>query len=154
MTLTCRTQRLAGSDLGFLPEHLARLQAPSIRSMFLIRPDDERCYRYDPYQHTLHNIPCRPDVRQVMDSMQDVLPALAATLLLFAAPGILPKVRGRRKSHLEGCRRTTRSFRYGLGGFGHQLCPLGVTGEPWVGQLIDQPGLAGVGAAFVGSRPS
>lgn len=31
-------------------------------------------------------------------------------------------------------------------------CPLGVTGEPWIGQLLDQPGLVGVGAAFVGSK--
>ena len=33
------------------------------------------------------------------------------------------------------------------------FCPLGVTGEPWTSRLLDQPGLVGVGAAFVGATP-
>jgi len=31
------------------------------------------------------------------------------------------------------------------------FCFLGVTGEPWASQLVDQPGLCGVGAAYVGA---
>ena len=33
-----------------------------------------------------------------------------------------------------------------------RLCPLGVTGDPWVRRLVDQAGLAGVGTALVGAR--
>lgn len=158
MTLTCRTQRVASSDLGF---PLSQTPCPSAGAIhpihvLLIRPDDERCYRYDPYQHALHNIPCRLDVRQVMDSMQDVLPAPAATLLLFVAE---PGMTASKYEAAESLIWRDAGVQLGLfamasEALGISFCPLGVTGEPWVGQLIDQPGLAGVGAAFVGSRPS
>ena len=49
-------------------------------------------------------------------------------------------------------------FSHGIGllvviGTGFALAgKLGVTGEPWVNQLVDGADLAGVGAAWVGSR--
>ncbi|SEM10533.1 hypothetical protein SAMN05518845_11692 [Variovorax sp. YR750] len=35
---------------------------------------------------------------------------------------------------------------------GLAFVPLGITGDPWAGKLVDESGLAGVGAALVGRR--
>lgn len=157
MWITSRTQELGNSDLGF---PLSRRPYPSAGAihpihLLIIRPSDNNWYRYDSLNHSLNVVPSNIGAQTVWDSMQHVLSAPSATLLLLAAE---PGMSSAKYENAESL--VWRDAGVLLGYFtlvaqalGLSLCPLGITGEPWISQLIDQPGLIGVGAAFVGSRP-
>ncbi len=157
LTLTCRTQHRTRSELGF---SLSRAPCPSAGAIhpihvLLIQPNDKNWYRYAPHTHTLHQIPSTVDAASVMASMHDIVPASAATLLLFAAePGMTAsKYEAPESLVWRDAGVQLGFFAMAAEALDLNFCPLGVTGEPWIGRLIDQTGLAGVGAALLGSRP-
>lgn len=152
--LSCRTlrsgTRYSGLDLSLRPSPSAGAIHPI--HVLVIRPESNEWHRYDPVGHSLCRVQTLLDPRRVRDDMQQVLPAPQATLILFAAePGLTAA------KYDASCSLVWRDAGALLGtmtlaaeSLELSFCPLGVTGEPWIGQLLDQPGLAGVGAAFVG----
>lgn len=157
MWVTSRTQESGNSDLGF---PLSLRPCPSAGAihpvhLLIIRPSDNNWYRYDPLNHSLNVVPSKVSAQSVWDSMQHVLSAPAATLLLLAAePGMtLAKYEDAESLVWRDAGVLIGYLTLVAQALGLNLCPLGITGEPWISQLIDQPGLVGVGAAFVGSRP-
>lgn len=155
--LSCRTLmsgfRFSGLDLSLRPSPSAGAIHPI--HVLIIQGDLDGWHRYDPTGHSLRQIQTLLDPRPVMAGMQRVLPAPEATLLLFAAePGLTAA------KYEAACSLVWRDAGALLGtmamaaeSLGLSFCPLGVTGEPWIGRLLDQPGLTGVGAAFVGGTP-
>lgn len=101
-------------------------------------------------------MPSKLDAREVVQAMQEVLPAAHATLVLYAAE--VGKTAAKYDSPASLIWRDAGALLavMGLAAYAHSLafCPLGVTGEPWVGRLLKQQGLFGVGAAFIGTRPA
>lgn len=155
--LSCRTLqsgvRYSGLDLSQRPSPSAGAIHPI--HVLVIHPEFNGWHRYDPVGHRLCQVQTPLDPGQVRDDMQQVLPAPQATLILFAAePGLTGA------KYEAPCSLVWRDAGALLGtmtlaaeSLRLSFCPLGVTGEPWIGRLLDQPGLAGVGAAFVGSTP-
>lgn len=153
--VTCRVQDIGGADLGF---PLSRRPCPSAGAIhpihvLLIRPGDSYWYRYDPFAHLLQVVPSQIDVRTVVGAFHDVFAAPDATLMLLAAePGMTA---AKYESPASLIWRDAGVLLGFLAMVAHSLdlsfCPLGITGEPWVSQLVDQSGLAGVGTAYVGS---
>lgn len=156
--LTCQTQRTGNEDLGF---PLSLRPCPSAGAihpihLLVIGPHGDGWFRYDSVSHALNKVKTKVNPRRVLDAMQAVLPAPSATLLILAAePG---KTGAKYEAPASLVWRDAGVLLAYLAVAAEALdlsfCPLGVTGEPWVGQLLNQPGLAGVGAAFVGSPPS
>lgn len=157
LNLTCRVQQLGGVELGF---PLTRRPSPSAGAihpihLIVLAPDQVGWHRYDPFRHALIKVPTTVDAHLVRREMEELVAAPAATLLLFAAePGMTAAKYGNPWSLVW---RDAGALQGGLSLAAEALdlsfCPLGVTGEPWISRLLDQPGLAGVGAAFVGATP-
>ena len=118
-------------------------------------PGTATWHRHDPVGHSLVEVPSALSPAEVRISLDRVLPGGAATLMLFAVePGMtFAKYRGacslvwRDAGVLQG------PLAIAAEALNLHFCLLGVTGEPWVGRLLDQPGLIGVGAAYVGAAP-
>jgi len=134
-----------GEDGSYTVDHSA--------AVFLVDPQADRWFRYDAVSHALNEVITGLDPRPVWADMQRVLPAPSATLLILAAEP------GRTSAKYEAAASLVWRDAGVLLGFlavaaealGLNYCPLGVTGDSWVKRLLDQPGLAGVGAAFVGA---
>ncbi len=156
--VTCHTQQLGSDHLGF---PLSRRPCPSGGAihpihLLVIHPRDNYWYRYQPDEHALHEIPSKLDPVEAINAMQEVVSAPAATLFVLAAEPGMTAAKYEASASL-----IWRDAGVMLGilaiaaeALDLSFCPLGVTGEPWVSQLLDQPGLVGVGAAFAGSTPS
>jgi SagB-type dehydrogenase family enzyme len=157
LSLTCRVQQRGGAELGF---ELTRRPTPSAGAihpihLILSGPGLEDWHRYDPSHHLLRKVPTTVDASEVRRDMEKIITADDATLLLFAAePGMTAAKYGdafslvwRDAGVLLGC------LSLAAEALDLSFCALGVTGEPWVSRLLDQPGLVGVGAAFLGARP-
>lgn len=157
LTLTCRVQQVGDTELGF---PLTRRPAPSAGAihpihLILLEPGTSDWQRYDPFQHALVNVSTSVDAQHVRRAMDEVLAAPSATLLLLAAESAMTAAK-----YDHPCSLVWRDAGVLLGwlsmaaeALGLSFCPLGVTGEPWTSRLLDQPGLMGVGAAFVGATP-
>lgn len=157
LSLTCRVQQVGDTTLGF---PLTRRPAPSAGAihpvhLVLLEPGTSDWQRYDPFQHALVNVPTSVDAQHVRRAMEDVLAAPGATLLLLAAEGAMTAAK-----YDHPCSLVWRDTGVLLGWLSMaaealdlSFCALGVTGEPWTSRLLDQPGLMGVGAAFVGATP-
>jgi len=153
--LTCQVQRSGGDELGFPLSYRPCLSAGAIHPIHLlvVDPQADRWFRYDAVSHALNEVITGLDPRPVWADMQRVLPAPSATLLILAAEP------GRTSAKYEAAASLVWRDAGVLLGFlavaaealGLNYCPLGVTGDSWVKRLLDQPGLAGVGAAFVGA---
>lgn len=156
--LTCQVQRTGGDELGFSLSHRPCPSAGAIHPIHLlvIDPQADRWFRYDPVSHALNEVITQLEPRQVLADIQSVLPAPSATLLLLAAEP------GKTSAKYEAPGSLVWRDAGVLLGFlavaaealGLSYCPLGVTGDPWVGRLLNQPGLTGVGTAFVGAAPN
>lgn len=157
LSLTCRVQQLGGAELGF---PLTRRPAPSAGAihplhLIVLEPDHVEWNRYDPFRHALIKLPTTVDALLVRREMEELVAAPAATLLLFAAEPCMTAAKyanpwslvWRDAGVLQGC------LSLAAEALDLSFCPLGVTGEPWTSRLLDQPGLVGVGAAFVGATP-
>ena len=157
LSLTCRVQQVGDTTLGF---PLTRRPAPSAGAihpihLILLGPGTSAWQRYDPFRHALVNVLTSVDAQRVRRAMEEVLAAPGATLLLLAAEGGMTAAKYDHPWSL-----VWRDAGILLGWLSMaaealdlSFCPLGVTGDPWTSQLLDQPGLMGVGAAFVGATP-
>ena len=156
--LSCRVLALQTSELGF---DLTRRPAPSAGAIHPIHvvlagPSDSSWYRYDPFLHALLSFECAVDSRETHESMQTIVPASNATLvLLVAEPG---RTQAKYANSTSLVWRDSGALLATMGIAAHALslafCPLGATGEPWASRLLEKQGLAGVGAAFVGRTRS
>lgn len=155
--LTSRIQSCGNDRLGFA---LSRRPAPSAGSIHPIHvivnsSRNEGWHRYDPMDHMLVELPSLVQPKDVRSSMDRIVQSGDATMLLFTAePGKTFS------KYANACSLVWRDAGVLLGYFAIaaealnlNFSPLGVTGEPWVSQLVDEAGLAGVGVAFVGSAP-
>lgn len=110
--------------------------------------------RYDAAGHELVSVPGGPDVQIVRKAMDELVAAPAATLLLLVAePGKTSA------KYLNSESLVWRDAGVLLGylslaaeALDLAFVPLGITGDPWAGKLVAEPGLVGVGAALVGAR--
>lgn len=157
MWMTCKTQQLGSDDLGF---PISRRPCPSAGAIhpihvLIVPPDGSRWYRYDSLNHAVAEVPSRTSALACIKAMHAVLSAPSATLLVLAAePGMTEAKYDAADSLIWRDAGVLIGYlSMAAQAMGLNFCPLGVTGEPWVSQLIDQPGLTGVGTAFVGSRP-
>lgn len=155
LDLTCRVQQIGEDALGF---PITRRPVPSAGAIhpihiLLISPDVDAWYRYDAFEHALKKVAARVSPRDARSAMQAVLPAPNATLIMLAA-----EVGKTSAKYADPASLIWRDAGVLLGflsmaaeALDLSFCPLGVTGEPWIGRLLDPSGLAGVGVAFAGS---
>ncbi len=156
LSLTIRVQQIGNSDLGF---PLTRRPPPSAGAihpihLLLANPHSKKWVRYDPFQHALIELITNIDPGEVRLKMEEVLSAPDATLLMFVAEPAMSAAKygnpcslvWRDAGILQGY------MALGAEALGLNFCLLGVTGEPWVGQLFEQKFLVGVGVAFLGAR--
>lgn len=137
------TLRPAPSAGAIHPIHLI-VQSPALSGW----------HRYDPTVHALMSVPCELDVVAVRRHMDELVEAPTATLLLLAAePGKTAS------KYVDSCSLVWRDAGVLLGylslaaeALGLAFVPLGITADPWVSGLVNEAGLAGVGAALVGTR--
>ena len=152
--LTNRVQSLGTQQLGFA---LSKRPAPSAGAIHPIHivvhvGRNGGWYRYDPVDHVLIELSSSIQPQTVRAAMNQIVEGGDAALVLFVAePGKTFAKYG------DACSLVWRDAGVLLGYFSLaaealdlSFCPLGVTGEPWGGRLINEAGLIGVGAAFVG----
>lgn len=156
LDLSCRVQQVQRSGLGF---DLSRRPAPSAGAIHPIHlvfafPEETLWRRYDAVDHALLTFSSRLDALEVRSGMQAVLAAPHATLILLAAEPARTDAKYSSAASLVW--RDAGALLATMGIAAHALslafCPLGVTGEPWTSRLLEEKGLVGVGAAFLG-RP-
>ena len=156
LSLTCRSHRTLGGSFGF---PLSQRPAPSAGAIHPIHvilglADQINWQLYDPFRHCLTELPSKVHLSDVRTAMDVLVPGEEGTLILFAAE---PQRTLQKYEHgvslvwrdagvLQGY------FALAAEALEINFCLLGVTGEPWVSQLVDGSHLAGVGAAYVGSR--
>jgi hypothetical protein len=157
LSMCCGAQDVGADSLGF---PLSRRPAPSAGAIHPIHlvvnvPPESAWYRFDPMRRQLIGLPTTVRAIDVRAAFDEVLPAAHAALMLFVAE---PGMTAAKYEHFAslvwrdaGVLQGVVSLAAEALGLGCTL--LGVTGDPWSAQLLDQPGLHGVGAAFVG-RPA
>lgn len=137
------TQRPSPSAGAIHPVHLI-VQSPALGGW----------NRYDPAGHELVSVPGGPDVQTVRRETDELVAAPSAMLLLLVAePGKTAA------KYLNPDSLVWRDAGVLLGylslaaeALDLAFVPLGITGDPWAGKLVDESGLTGVGAALVGAR--
>lgn len=156
LELSCRVQQRQPSGLGF---DLTRRPSPSAGAIHPIHvvmawPQASSWHRYDPFDHALMAFDGGVQAREAHASLQEVLTAPAATLVLLAAE--VGRTAAKYDHAASLVWRDAGALLATMALAAHALslafCPLGVTGEPWTGRLLEEQGLVGVGAAFLG-RP-
>jgi len=156
LDLSCRTQLVQGSVYGFDISFSPTPSAGAIHPIHLVfaAPGVPSWQRYDNVDHALFEVPSELDPREAHRAMQGLLPVQDATLILLAAE--VGKTAAKYEHPASLVWRDSGALLTVMGLAAHALslafCPLGVTGEPWVSRLLEQKGLFGVGAAFVGTR--
>ena len=157
LALTCRARALGPDSLGFPLSTRPVPSAGAIHPVHLIVhfSGTATWHRHDPVGHSLVEVPSVLSPAEVRASLDGVLPSGTATLMLFAAEPAMTFAKYR-----DACSLVWRDAGVLQGHLAVAaetldlpFCLLGVTGEPWVGRLLDQPGLVGVGAAYVGAAP-
>ena len=156
MHLTCRVRGNIAGPLSLPQTYRPAPSAGAIHPVHVVlhRPGDASLYRYDPNEHGLRQLDACLDLMALRAAMHEVIDAPNATLLLFVAePGMT-------ESKYENA--TSLVWRDAgvllgmLAMAAEALClnfsPMGITGAPWVSQLVPNAPLFGVGAAFVGAR--
>lgn len=152
--LSCRVQQRQASELGF---DLTRRPAPSAGAIHPIHvvlawPKASSWHRYDPFDHSLQAFNGIAQAWEAHANLQQVLPAPNATLVLLAAE--VGRTAAKYDHAASLVWRDAGALLATMALAAHALslafCPLGVTGEPWTGRLLEERGLVGVGAAFLG----
>lgn len=156
-TLYCH--RTADSPLGFALQQRAVPSAGAIHPVHLVMqmPDDPATWaRYNPLTHALDVMGTSAEVLDALRIEADrVLVAQPGSLLLFIAEPAKTAAKYENADSLvwrdaglmQGALATSAEA------LGLNYCLLGITGDPWVGQLTDQCQLVGVGLAALGARP-
>jgi hypothetical protein len=157
LSMACGAQAVGTDSLGF---PLSRRPAPSAGAIHPIHlvvtaPPQNEWYRFDPLTRLLIGLPTTVRAAEVRATFDEVLPAAHAALVLFVAEPGMTATKYENSASLvwrdAGVLQGIVSLAAEALGLGCTL--LGITGDPWSAQLLDQPGLHGVGAAFVG-RPA
>ena len=158
LDLSCRVQQRQASGLGF---DLTRRPAPSAGAIHPIHvmlawPQASSWHRYDPFDHALLAFDGVAQACEAHASLQQVLTAPDATLVLLAAE--VGRTAAKYDHAASLVWRDAGALLATMALAAHALslafCPLGVTGEPWTGRLLEEQGLVGVGAAFLGRASS
>jgi hypothetical protein len=153
---SCRTQALGSDSLGF---RISRRPIPSAGAIHPIHvivnvPGLQCWYRFDPDHERFVELPTSLRVDGVRASLDPVLPAPNAALMLFVAEPAMTAAKYEQSASLvwrdAGAVQGILALTAEALGMGCVL--LGVTGDSWSRQLVEQPGLRGVGTAFVGVR--
>lgn len=149
-----RVQQMQDAELGFALTRRPSPSAGAIHPIHLVigEPGAKRWTRYDAFTHELVEFESHIAPGEVHGAMQHLVDARSATLVLLVAEV------GKTAAKYEDCASLIwrdagallatmglSAHCYGLG-----FCPLGATGSPWAERLLEQRGLAGVGAAFAG----
>lgn len=157
MTLSARVQLSISSKFGFALSHRPAPSAGGIHPIHLVvhRPDSPVLERYDAFRHRLCNIDCAVRPTEVRSELCQIVSGEQATVLLMVAePG---RTAAKYADHISLVWRDAGALLGVLTVAAEVLnlnfVPLGVTGEPWASALVDQQGLVGVGAAWIGARP-
>lgn len=155
--ISCRVRAEIPSSFGF---PLTRRQAPSAGGVhpihLVLHFDGENSLcRYDPFHHSLCKLRARVDPAELRTAMNELVDGQGAMLLMMVAEPELTATK-----YLSPDSLVWRDAGVLLGflvlaaeSLFLNFVPLGVTGDPWAGRLVDQAGLVGVGAALIGSRP-
>ena len=157
LTLSARVQLEVPSALGFALSYRPAPSAGGIHPVHLVvhRPDSPFLQRYDAFSHSLREIRTSVQPADIRSELCPVVDGERATLLLMVAePG---RTAAKYADHVSLVWRDAGVLLGVLAvaaeALDLNLVPLGVTGEPWASALVEQPGLAGVGAAWLGARP-
>lgn len=156
---TAHCQRTAESSLGFRLQQRAVPSAGAIHPIHLLvqMPDDAGAWaRYNPLTHSLDVIgTCARVLNPLRQQADEIVLAQPGILLIFVAEPQMTAAKyenpdsliWRDAGVLQGALAMTSED------LGLNFCLLGITGDPWVGQLSKQCQLAGVGLAALGARP-
>jgi hypothetical protein len=147
--------QVQGTDsLGF---PLSRRPAPSAGAIHPIHlvvnpPGQDTWCRFDPLRRALISLPTQLRAVDVRASLNALLPTANAALLLFVAEPAMTATKYENCASLvwrdAGVLQGVVALTAEALGVGCTL--LGVTGDPWSEQLLDQAGLHGVGVALLG----
>jgi hypothetical protein len=152
---SCRTQVVGSDSLGFPISLRPTPSAGAIHPIHIIVnvPGHEYWHRFDPDQGRLVELPTSVRVDDVRASLDVILYAPNAALILFVAEPAMTAAKYEQSASLvwrdAGVVQGLLAVTAEALNMGCVL--LGVTGDPWSRQLLEQRGLQGVGAAFVGS---
>lgn len=154
---SCRCLNTTNSPYGFQLEQRPSPSAGAIHPIHLAlkHPYNSSWWRYDPYNHALQQIPDGQDKllelshqrKQLNDSEQ------ATEVLLLAEPGKMQA----KYNHANSLVWRDAGALIGImslvaESLNMSFCPLGMTGEPWAGDIVNQGELHGVGMILVGSK--
>jgi hypothetical protein len=153
--MTCRVQMQLGNTLGF---SLSRRPVPSAGGIHPVHvvlhaPGSNQLYHYDPIQHGLRRIDSLVNVRELRSAMHDVVAGDRAVLLMLVGEPGMTAAKYADPSSLvwRDAGVLLGALIFAAESLRLNFVPLGVTGDPWAGQLVNRPGLCGVGAALIGS---
>ncbi|WP_147424154.1 hypothetical protein [Xanthomonas campestris] len=120
-------------------------------------PDDASAWaRYNPLDHALDVIGAPASVLNPLREQADqIIHTQPGILLLFVAEPQMTAAKYEKSDSLvwrdagvlQGALAMTSEY------LGFNFCLLGMTGDPWAGQLSEQCQLVGVGLAALGARP-
>jgi SagB-type dehydrogenase family enzyme len=143
------------SELGFPTSFRPTPSAGAIHPVHLVisSPDLPGWHRYDPFRHALLQLASKVDPATVRQHVDKAVPSQQGTLIMLVAEPAMTAAKYEDPASL-----VWRDAGVLLGylsvaaqALDLNFCLLGATGEPWAGQLIDQPGLHGVGLALAGT---
>jgi SagB-type dehydrogenase family enzyme len=155
LSLTCRAKSVISTKLGFPQSTRPSPSAGAVHPIHVVLNGirDSGWYRYEPFNHHLVELKSRVEVSAVRSALDKVIPGERATLILFAAEPEMTFTKYRDGSSLvwRDAGVLQGYFAAAAEALGLGLCLIGVTGDPWVSRLVDNRGLIGVGAAWVGA---
>lgn len=143
------------SELGFPTSFRPTPSAGAIHPVHLVisSPDLPGWHRYDPFRHALLQLTSKVTSAEVRQHMDEAVPSQQGTLIMLVAEPAMTAAK-----YDDAASLIWRDAGVLLGylsvaakALDLNFCPLGATGDPWAGQLVDQPGLHGVGLALVGT---
>ena len=156
LSLTCGVHRIGHSQLGFPISQRTVPSAGAIHPIHIVvnLAGSPKWHRYAPFEHELIAIPTKVSAGTVRAAMNEVLPGDSAALLLFVAEPSMTAAKYADPASLVWRDAGVLQGYLTLAAESLRLnCSLlGVTGEPWCSSLVEQGGLHGVGAAYVGGR--
>ncbi|MEX5364893.1 hypothetical protein WCE03_24070 [Pseudomonas guariconensis] len=154
-----RTQATAESDYGFDLELRPTPSAGAIHPIHILAqlPGTPNWYRYDSRRHGLIELPGSAEaLAGLAEQSQQILPCGQATrLLLVAEPGKTAAKYQHGESLIWRDAGALLAIMAVIAeALDYAFCPLGITGEPWTGQVAPSGVLTGVGVALLGGPAS